>query len=70
MTSALQLRTPMATPGAPPTMIMFKEDNMRGVAVKKDTGGIGVVLVEVERSHLTAHMIVSVKNTKSKLICI
>ena len=72
MTSALQLRTPMATPGAPPKKITLKEENIHqgGAAVKKDTGGIGVVLVELERSHLTAHMIVSVKNTKSKLICI
>ena len=61
MTSALQLRTPMATPGAPLKMIMLKEENQRGVAVKKDKGGIGVVLVELERSHLTAHM-VRVKN--------
>ena len=61
MTSALQLRTPIATPGAPPKKVILKEENIhqRGAAapLKKVTGGIGVVLVELERSHLTAHMV-------------
>ena len=55
--SALQLQTPKALPGALSRVIRFMEDNQSNRPEGKEGIGNIVAPTEMDRSHLTAHMV-------------